>query len=171
MAAIANAFLMVQLYYWLRLFDKTAFFVRLITQTIHKIRYFLLLFVIALALFGLPLNMLNQQRFRYEEDTQIIREQLGFWLLDVLYNQYLLSLGEFSTLDALTHGPMHVVVVIVFVMATVFTQVTMLNMLIAIMGDVFAEEAEQRHVQSVRTKLQLLSEMAPVVKKTNGLDD
>ena len=68
MGAIASAFLMIQLYYWLRLFDKTAFFVRLITQTIHKIRYFLLLFVIALALFGLPLNLLNQQRYRYEED-------------------------------------------------------------------------------------------------------
>ena len=95
-----------------------------------------------MALFGLPLNLLNQQRYRHEEDMMIIKEQLGFWLFDVLYNQYLLSLGEFYTLDALTHGPMHVVVVIVFVLATIFTQVTMLNMLIAIMGDVFAEEAE-----------------------------
>ena len=146
MSAVASGLLMVQLYNWLRLFDKTAFFVRLITQTIYKIRYFLLLFVVALALFGLPLHLLNQSRFRYEDDSQIIKERLRFWLLDVLYNQYLLALGEFEALDSYTEGSMYGLVVLIFVMATFFTQITMLNMLIAIMADVFAEEAEMRHV-------------------------
>lgn len=59
MGAVSSGLLMVQFYNWLRLFDNTAFYVRLITQTMHRIRYFLLLFVVALALFGLPLNLLN----------------------------------------------------------------------------------------------------------------
>ena len=76
MGAVSSGLLMVQFYNWLRLFDNTAFYVRLITQTIRRIRYFLLLFVVALALFGLPLNLLNQSRYRYEEDSQIVKEQL-----------------------------------------------------------------------------------------------
>ena len=99
----------------------------------------MLLFFVALLLFGLPLSMLNQNRFRYSEDEQIIDEVVRWWLYDIIYNQYLLALGEFVTLDAYTERdvPDKDFVVFVFIAATFFTQITMLNMLIAIMGDVF----------------------------------
>ena len=62
----------------------------------------MLLFFVALLLFGLPLSMLNQNRFRYSEDEQIIDEVVRWWLYDIIYNQYLLALGEFQTYEAYT---------------------------------------------------------------------
>ena len=43
------------------------------------------------------------------------------WLEDVLYNQYLLSLGEFQTLDSYTLGALSELVVLMFLGATFFT--------------------------------------------------
>ena len=65
------------------------------------------------------------------------------WLEDVLYNQYLLSLGEFQTLDSYPLGSLPDLIVLMFIGATFFTQITMLNMLIAIMADVFERETDK----------------------------
>ena len=73
-----------------------------------------------------------------DEDDAILGSAFGFWLIDAIYNQYLLSLGEFASLESLGNGaPYEKLVVIFFIMATFFTQITLLNMLIAIMGDSF----------------------------------
>lgn len=74
----------------------------------------------------------------------MIQESLYIWLEDVLLNQYLLALGEFATLDAYSEGSVinKELIYLMFLCATMFTQVTMLNMLIAIMGDVFADEID-----------------------------
>ena len=80
------------------------------------------------------------------------------WLEDVIFNQYLLSLGEFQTLDAFTSGSLPDLLVLVFIAATFFTQITMLNMLIAIMSDVFERETEKAYVKMIQTKLQILAE-------------
>ena len=53
---------------WLRLFDRTAFYVQLLGATLDQIKEFMLLFTVALLTFGLPLSMLNQTRQRYIED-------------------------------------------------------------------------------------------------------
>ena len=39
-------------------------------------------------------------------------------------------------------------------------------MVIAIMGDIFAEFIENREVNSIKTKLQILSELGPVIGTT-----
>ena len=43
------------------------------------------------------------------------------WLEDVIYNQYLLSLGEFQTLDSYTIGSLPEIVLLMFLGATFFT--------------------------------------------------
>ena len=45
-----------------------------------------------------------------------------------------------------------------FILATFFTEITMLNMLIAIMGDTFDKVTEMREVHSRRTKLKILGD-------------
>lgn len=37
---------------WLRLFEKTSFYIKLITETIYDIGYFMIIFVAALCMFG-----------------------------------------------------------------------------------------------------------------------
>ena len=39
-----------------------------------------------------------------EGDALLVEEAMGFWPLDIILNQYLLSLGEFATLNSLGDG-------------------------------------------------------------------
>ena len=68
MAALASLLLTSKIFDWLRLFDRTAFYVQLLGATLDQIKEFMLLFTVALLTFGLPLSMLNQTRQRYIED-------------------------------------------------------------------------------------------------------
>ena len=61
-AAFASFFLVLKLYDWLRLFEKTAFYVRLLSMTLQGIGYFMLLLGIGLLLFGIPLSMISLNR-------------------------------------------------------------------------------------------------------------
>ena len=47
-----------------------------------------------------------------------------------------------------------------FVMATLISQVTMLNMLIAIMGDTFEHIIENKDLNSIKTKIEVMGELA-----------
>ena len=102
MAAFASFLLIAKIFDWLRLFESTAFYVQLLRATLINISSFMLLFFVAILLFGLPLSMFNQSRSKTNEEEQIISEQLYMWLEDVIYNQYLLALGEFQTYEAYT---------------------------------------------------------------------
>ena len=161
MAAMASFSLIIKLYDWLRLFEKTAFFVLLIGRTIRDIRWFLLLFGVALLQCGVPLSLLGLSR--QDETESLIEENFGFWIIDAIYDQYLLSLGEFQTLKAYSSGSDSSLVLIIFTFATFFTSVTMLNMIIAIMGDSFANFIEYREVNGIKTKLAILGEQAPML--------
>ena len=63
-AALASLLLISKIFDWLRLFDRTAFYVQLLGSTLNEIKEFILLFVVALLLFGLPLSMLNKTRYQ-----------------------------------------------------------------------------------------------------------
>mmetsp|Transcript_30121 Transcript_30121/g.39989 ORF Transcript_30121/g.39989 Transcript_30121/m.39989 type:complete len:184 (-) Transcript_30121:387-938(-) len=158
--AFATFFLLMKLYDWLRLFESTGFYVQLVGATIYDVRWFAVLLFIALIMFGLPMNILSLNR---PKDASLIGEDFGFWPVDMIYNQYLLSLGEFATKDSYVGNPQGELILCIFLVATLFTQITMLNMLIAIMGDSFANFMENREVNSIRTKLGILGEQAPIL--------
>ena len=58
-----------------------------------------------------------------------------------------------------------------FICATFFTQITMLNMLIAIMGDTFERITEQKPLYATRTKLALLADYAANIRTAPTPDD
>ena len=103
----------------------------------------------------------------------MIKESLYMWLEDVFLNQYLLSLGEFATLDAYSEGSVNdkELIYLMFLCATMFTQVTMLNMLIAIMGDVFEREIESIGIKRIMTKLQILADNAALLPQTDETEE
>ena len=51
-----------------------------------------------------------------------------------------------------------------FILATLFIQITLLNMLIAIMGDSFSYAMENKKIFATRTKLGILKTQAPVLR-------
>lgn len=71
-AALASCLLIIKIYDWLRLFEKTAFFIKLVEVMLKDIKWFTVLFFVALLMFGVPI-----------------------WLIDCLVNQYVLAIGEF----------------------------------------------------------------------------
>jgi len=68
----------------------------------------------------------------------------------------LLSLGEFD-LDNIASGPQGGLVYFFFFLATFFTQVTALNMIIAIMGDTYGKVSESSQKHSRQMKISLMS--------------
>ena len=93
-AALCSFSMMLKLLDWMRLFNETSFYILLIRQTMSDVGYFVLLIVISLMLFGIPIVMLNMNR---DEDHPIVTGDFSFWLPNMIVNQYLLALGEFST--------------------------------------------------------------------------
>jgi len=155
MAAIASCTLMMKVFDWLRLFEQTAFYILLVEETMRDVSSFLILLTTALMMFGVPMVMLNLNRL---EDNSVVDEPFGFWGINMLLNQYLLALGEFSY-DNFANEPQSYMCYMFFVFATFITQIAMLNMLIAIMGDTFERVIESRDVNATKTKLELMSDL------------
>ena len=151
---------------WLRLFDKTSFYIRLIQETISDILYFMIIFVAALWMFGNTMYMLQLNKDSDADD--IVTGTFGHFMIDSLYNQYLLSLGEFA-MDGFDDHPEMSLVYIFFTLATFFTQVTFLNMLIAIMGDTFGRVIENKANFGLQTKLSIMGDYTAVIDKNNSL--
>ena len=91
-------------------------------------------------MFGLPLEMIN---FNADSEAPIIEQWTVHPMLDVLVNQYLLALGEFG-LDNFEPHPYTGACLTFFILATIITQLTMMNMLIAVMADTYARVSENR---------------------------
>mmetsp|Transcript_47285 Transcript_47285/g.62582 ORF Transcript_47285/g.62582 Transcript_47285/m.62582 type:complete len:196 (+) Transcript_47285:608-1195(+) len=92
LSAIASCNIFIKVFDWLRLFEKTAFYVQLISETLAEIRYFGVLILVSLLMFGLPLAMLNHNR---DEDNKLVDDIYGdYWIFNVLINQGLAAMGN-----------------------------------------------------------------------------
>ena len=90
-----------------------------------------------------------------DEPIYPYEESFGSMFQASLYNQYYLLLGDFSNMNMImnTDGREgegwlyleNMLVVLYFLGSTFFTQIVILNMLIAIMGSTFARHEEDRH--------------------------
>ena len=88
----------------------------------------------------------------------------GHFLLDSLFNQYLLSLGEF-TMDGFGDHPEMFLCYCFFLSATFITQITFLNMLIAIMGATFGRVMENKEQYAMQTKLAIMGDYTAVINR------
>ena len=161
-ASIASCLFLSKIFYWLRLFKKRAFYILLVQHTLKDSIAFLTLIFIALLMFGVPMYILNQNR--YTQDSQIIADDINLWVFDILINQYLLALGEFTSIDAFSKGQQTGLCYVFFFFATFLTQITMFNMLIAIMGDTFDHLMENYEVNEIMTQFRLINDEISVMK-------
>lgn len=88
----------------------------------------------------------------------------------MILGQYLLALGDWS-LDTYAVGPDKALCYVFFVLATFITQLTMFNMLIAIMGDTFDKITENRDINSIKSKLDLMADLVAVMDQTDKEDE
>ena len=163
-AAFASCFTLIKLYDWLRLFDSTAFYVLLVAETLADIKPFMMLLSATLLLLGVPILILDGNRV--EDENKLLNDAFGFWILDLLYTQYMLALGMFEPEHYGLH-PQHVIAFCFFIAATFISQLTILNMLIAVMGDSFDKVVENREVNSIIMKLELLGDLCCNLPQTD----
>lgn len=168
LAAISTLCIWIKVLDWCKLFSGTAFFIRLITDTLKDIQAFTIIFIVALMMFGMPMYILQLNR---SEDNAIVDEVFGnIWILNAFYNQYMLSLGEFA-IDNFAEGPQVYICYAFFLVATFLTQLTFLNMLIAIMGDTYAMVMESKEKYALLTQREILSDYSALILTKNQEQD
>ena len=91
---ISVIFLWFKVFDWLRLFDGTAFFTKLITETLWSIRDFVIVLLVWYFMFGTAFYIINMNRL---EGNDVVPDIFNFWALDAFIVLYELSLGEFQT--------------------------------------------------------------------------
>ena len=66
---------------------------KLVGETLNDIKYFILLLLTTLVMFGVPVVMLDASS---SEDKDLMEKVFNFWLFDLFYTQYMLALGMFE---------------------------------------------------------------------------
>lgn len=153
-ASISCLVIWMKMFDWLRLFDATSFYIKLIMQTIKDIMPFMSIFPFFMFTVGTSVYILNMER---EDDSEVMDEYLGQWTIDVFISQYLLALGDWDT-GSFSEGSNKQLIYVFFLVATFLTAITALNMLIAIMGDTFGKVLEGHQKHSREMKISILAD-------------
>ena len=152
---------------WLRLFDKTSFYIKLLLATFTDITAFIVLFVGSLYTFGMALYFIAQNDSI--EENYLIQPSQKWFIWDTMINQYLLSLGDFGNeLPGYENHPQSLLVWTLFLVTTFVTQITMLNMLVAIMGNTFDNVIERKSIYAIQMRLNILSDYKNVINLVNA---
>lgn len=84
---------MTKCFDWLRLFEGTSFYILLVGETFIDIAAFITILLVSLLTFGFPYHYLN---FNQDADSQLYSNTFDYWFLDILFNQFMFSLGDFD---------------------------------------------------------------------------
>ena len=128
----------VNLIVWLRVFEVTTIFVRLIKDTIRDMKWFFFLYVVIVGMFASMMFIINARKNRFYKATLYDDEITSFSVVNVMIHQFLATLGDFSVDDYSSESDVDLPLDwIIFISSTIFINVIIFNMLIAIMGDTY----------------------------------
>ena len=114
--------------YFLRIFEKTGYLIRMIIEVIIDMRYFFLVLLITVAAFGESFLRLSLANVEDERFTTSFTDSMIF--------TYRMILGDF---DTSAFGSVATpAVMIIFLLCTIINMIVMLNLLIAIISDSYA---------------------------------
>ena len=117
-------------------------------------------------MFANAIHCLNMNRNAEDDESSVISQAFKNRAVDSILNQYLLSLGEFNldnfNLDGQDDSSK--VLWFFFILSTFITSITILNMLIAIMGDTFGRVTEIRELSALKEKILILSDFVFLCK-------
>ena len=154
----------IKTFYWLRLFSGTSFYIRLIRETINDIKFFLVLFFTIMMCFGSALTVMNQER---GIEQQAYPKNFDIPFLDSLLNQYFFTISDYDETERYDVEGGDLLIWGLFILATFFTQITFLNMLIAIMGDTFDRVSEVKAQSALAEKIKILADYITIVRRAD----
>lgn len=136
----------IKVFYWMRLFDFTAHYVKLILRIISDVKVFLtMLTIIVLAYsnffyiinFNSSANEENKEFQGEDDEFRYVSEKVGLPVVDAILGMYLIALGEFASMDSYTSGPNQLSAWIMFTTSTGILLIVFMNMLIVIVSQTF----------------------------------
>ena len=156
LAVLAVTLVWLKLFYWMKLFESTSKFVTLIMETMYDIRIFICIVFGFLMMFGNAIYIYNSIR---DGENQLATNVFGTGILSLGFNQYLLALGEFD-MDNFNEGGNTKELWFLFVCATFFSQIMILNMLVGIMGETLGKVNEKAEQAALSQQINILDDFA-----------
>mmetsp|Transcript_26142 Transcript_26142/g.18565 ORF Transcript_26142/g.18565 Transcript_26142/m.18565 type:complete len:109 (+) Transcript_26142:1947-2273(+) len=105
---------------------------------------------VCIFMFANLFEVLNLNRDSLDEDSSLFTESFGYPFNSVI-NQYLVGLGDFNTDNYSQENK--IMIWLFFILATFITQITFMNLLIAIMGDTFDRVSEKKEESSYKERI------------------
>lgn len=174
-ASLACMFLWVKFFLWLRLFKYTAFNFTLVMSTIDEGLKFMLIMFVFYMMFGSAFYIIDLNR---SGDDNFINDVFyGSWILNSFLNMHELGLGEFSIDDydnydaTRTSAKNDTYIYLLFILASFFLLIVMMNLLVGIMAEKLSEERQQEHEKQREAYLNIMGEYKPLLNKKDGLYD
>ena len=154
--AFAIFILYIKLFYWLRLFESTAAFIRMLKEILADISPFLTFLVCCIGMFSNTLLLFQQSREIRGIEAHIFEPIFGVPWVDAFARTYLMGLGDYYMINfGASDGTL---VWIIFLLATFITQLLFMNLLIAIMGDTFDRVQEIKHEAATKEKISMIQD-------------
>jgi hypothetical protein len=128
--SVISLILWLKLLYFLRIFKSTGYYIRTIVEVVKDMRYFLMMLLLCFIAFGDSLSQISSSN---PEGKDFIN---GSFLTGIAFT-YRMVLGDFNTNEfgEIATG----YVWILFILCTVFNMIIMMNLLIAIISESFAQ--------------------------------
>lgn len=144
MQAIANLFMWLKLFYFMRVFRSTGFFVNMFFRMVEESSTFFMIYLLINIAFFISFYIMSGHQVNI------------FWV-------YLLGLGEFDTEYAEMPAPFGML--IFFIGASLVIMVVMLNILIALISTAYESVTEEVQESNDFERLSLISEVAPFISR------
>ena len=163
-------------FYWCRITPELAFYVKMINETIVDIGYFMIMLLLCIMMFANGIYVLNrgtqnafEQSLTQEEESPLFTPSFNNEYLDAIMSQWQLGLGNFYT-DPFSTDTGYILCWIYFVLATFFTQITFMNMLIALMGVTFERVSDAKERNALMETTQMYADFLWAISLSSSLE-
>lgn len=130
----------IKVFYWMRLFKDTSYFIILIMRTITDSAAFIVMLLIIFFAFA-NFNYILQLNVEGTEDVYVTEYIEGHNVFNSILAQYMVALGQFDCSD-IGFGSSSFFAWVAFLAASYILTIVFMNLLIAIMGNTFGEVLE-----------------------------
>ena len=154
--AILIVVMMLKSLYFLRLIGEIAPLIDIIFSIIHEIRYFMAIYIIALVSFICAFYSIGRNQAQLAGDEEDLIPEYATYL-GAFKHVYSSSLGQLNT-ESYYDNQMTTICIVLFLLMSFFMCIVLLNMLIAIMGDIFANNQDTKEAKKKMSELAFVVE-------------
>jgi len=141
LAGVAIGLMWYRMFTWMRIYEPTAYFLRLLKMTLLDVRSFTLMMFVVITAFANILYILNTKRIANDEEP-IYESQFGDSFASAWVSEFLVGVGYYNFTNFA--GEYTGTIWTIWLAGVSLIQIVFLNMLIAIMSDTYAKTNEMR---------------------------